>query len=716
MTPTPPAPAAPAVRRLLPGPDTPVLSTRPLRPGTTVADLARFGEDRWNLTPALFQEHASRVCVYFHDVPAGFQHVSKVLVWLMINHRDADGTGFLPGMPRPAIRTVVTYCRYLKGFTQWLTGRGITRFGQVTAADLDEYAADIKAAPVSHDMREDFLAVVVRTWTLRELLPDEDDRLPQAPPWNGERVQDILGQSRVSEENRTPRIHPATMTALLKWCLRFVEDFADDIITAFDEYKTLSARSRTRSATAPAAMAGRRRSPGTVPLLVEGLLDDYRARGLPLPGRRDANGQTVVNHYILGLQLGIQITGKARRTVTVSGLPVADDAYLTAPVHGLLDGRAWLATRITYEQAPVLARHLSTACLVIIGYLSGQRPGETLNLERDCIEHDPVTGLILLRGKHFKGVRHPDGTTRAEGEQRADPWVVTAPVATAVTVLQRLHTARLLFPNTLLVNGKSGAGSLRERVGRARNDSLCNKDITRLIEWINDYCKTHQRDDAVPADPTDARIALSRLRRTLAWFIARRPRGLVAAAIQYGHVRVQMTLGYSGNYASGFPDDLAFEEWLARLETLAEAHDQLEAGEHVSGPAADTYRHRVTASTHFAGRVLRTAREAHTLLTNPDLQIFPGQGMTCVLDPARAACRLATDERSNRRTPDLDDCQPSCANIARTDRDIAFLQGRRDELRAVVDDPLAPPIRHAREQHELARLQRILTTHQETRA
>jgi hypothetical protein len=63
----------------------------------------------------------------------------------MINHKDADDTGF------------------------------------------HEYAADIKAVPVSHDMREDFLGVVVRTWTLCELLPDENDRLPQAPSWNGER-------------------------------------------------------------------------------------------------------------------------------------------------------------------------------------------------------------------------------------------------------------------------------------------------------------------------------------------------------------------------------------------------------------------------------------------------------------------------------------------------------------------------------------------------
>ncbi|MDT9694824.1 hypothetical protein [Streptomyces sp. P17] len=52
-------------------------------------------------------------------------------------------------------------------------------------------------------------------------------------------------------------------------------------------------------------------------------------------------------------------------------------------------------------------------------------------------------------------------------------------------------------------------------------------------------------------------------------------RDATAAAIQYGHLRVQMTLGYAGNYASGFPDDLAFEDWLARLDTLADAHQRL---------------------------------------------------------------------------------------------------------------------------------------------
>ena len=148
----------------------------------------------------------------------------------------------------------------------------------------------------------------------------------------------------------------------------------------------------------------------------------------------------------------------------------------------------------------------------------------------------------------------------------------------------------------------------------------------------------------------------------------RKPRGMIAAAIQYGHLSVAMTLGYSGSYASGFPDDLTFEQWLAKLETMAEDHERLQQGEHVSGPAAATYRQRVNAATRFAGRVLRTNREAAALLADPDLQIYQGKGMTCVLDPHKAACRVARDERAHRRTPDLDDCRPYCANIARTDR------------------------------------------------
>jgi integrase len=66
------------------------------------------------------------------------------------------------------------------------------------------------------------------------------------------------------------------------------------------------------------------------------------------------------------------------------------------PVQGSIDGRPWRHRPITFDGAPLLARHLNTACDIIIGYLSGQRPGETLNLRRGCI--DTLGSISAKRG------------------------------------------------------------------------------------------------------------------------------------------------------------------------------------------------------------------------------------------------------------------------------------------------------------------------------
>ncbi|MBA2896413.1 hypothetical protein [Nonomuraea soli] len=52
------------------------------------------------------------------------------------------------------------------------------------------------------------------------------------------------------------------MTALLAWCLRLVEDFADDIIAAFNEYKFLSTRNQvSRLRTSRPVNPANRRAP-----------------------------------------------------------------------------------------------------------------------------------------------------------------------------------------------------------------------------------------------------------------------------------------------------------------------------------------------------------------------------------------------------------------------------------------------------------------------
>ena len=84
----------------------------------------------------------------------------------------------------------------------------------------------------------------------------------------------------------------------------------------------------------------------------------------------------------------------------------------------------------------------------------------------------------------------------------------------------------------------------------------------------------------IPADPHGA-IGTARFRRTLAWHIARRPGGLVALAIQYGHMQTALTTEVSGGYATrsrnGIHDMIALETALATAETAADLHEHFES-------------------------------------------------------------------------------------------------------------------------------------------
>lgn len=683
-----------------------VLGQRPLQPGTDTSTLSRFGDDRWDMTPAVFAPHNERRTLPFQYIHPDYQHALKRVCWLMLNY-DGNDLGLTRMSIRPpSVMTIWSGLKHLRAFADWLVARGCRRFADVTAADLDDYVVAVKDAEVSHGVQEDMLGAVVKIWIYRRLM-DEHDRLPEAPPWNGERLYRLLERRR-NQQITTPRIPPARMNAILAWSLRFVEQLAPDITAAAREDVRLADLNRPGQ-----VRSGRyRRGNGDIAREVRALVRAFGRLQIPLPGTISLDtGELDFNYGYLTRVLGAYVVSVRRPEIRAilqdSGLPLKEGSPLLVTVSGEIDGQCWRKDPIDESEARPLARHLMAACFIVIGYLSGMRPAEVLSLERGCLQRDP-NGLLLLRGRHWKTVYDADGEHIPQGEIRPDPWVVGEPVATAIEVLEQLHDEQLLFPNRLGARAITGA---RFRDGRARAGAHMCRDMNAFIAWVNAYCRSTGRSDAIPEDPQHPSVQPRQLRRTLAWYIARKPRGIVAAAIQYGHLKVQMTLGYAGTYASGFPDDLAFEEWLVRLETLSEAHDQLASGEHVSGPAADTYRRRVQSAQRFAGRVLTTHRDTQTLLGNPDVQIYPGIGLTCVLDPQRAACRIQRDENDTRHTPDLSDCRPNCANIARTDRDIAVLQNQAAQLATLVQDPLAPGPRTARERHELQRLQTIIDNH-----
>jgi hypothetical protein len=138
---TAPAPSAP----LLPEPDTPVLLNRPLRPGTDPSTLSVFADQRWRLSPAVFEGHTTAFSIDFSPITAPFLHTVKTLTWLLLNHTSAGVSTFYFRPRTLAITTITSTFRNLRLFTDWLHGRGRTCFGEVSLADLDDYAAHVKA-------------------------------------------------------------------------------------------------------------------------------------------------------------------------------------------------------------------------------------------------------------------------------------------------------------------------------------------------------------------------------------------------------------------------------------------------------------------------------------------------------------------------------------------------------------------------------------------
>jgi integrase len=694
----------------------PVLLHRNLVPGAQPKDLSVFGDDIWNLTPAVFEAHYKAYSLNFTTRPAALREATKLYFWHLVNHpapmplRHAHTN-------RLSVASLHNAIRLFTVFLTWLDTRGLHSLDQITPTHLDQFLDDIRDAEYSVDHKQDILTEVRRLWCYRSLLP-ESMRLPPQPLWDGDDTADLIGVRRTSRENSTPRIHPDTLQPLLMWSMRFL-DFAEDITAAFAEYQRLAVRGsgtyRRRPARPPAAAGDRRRLNPEV----QAWLTTLRDRDGMLPGRELPDGARKVDWHHLArvFDCGSSSFAPGRTgydLVINSGLPIAPAAWLDTAITARVHGRPWRDEPISYTQAPRLARLLSAAAGVVICYLTGMRPGELLNLERDCASHDLATTLWTITGQEWKGAVDNTGEKAPEGVPRCDPWTTIEVVARAIAVMERLHPHPILFPSQLCAHGRNKGP---QRPGRQQvkgwTDTAAAEAIEWLIAWVNDYCHQHGlEDERIPADP-QGRVSLSRFRRTLAWHIVRRPRGLVAGAIQYGHLYVKITLGYAGSYESGFLDDYAFEDWLFRLEQLEQREERLAAGDHVSGPAADAYRHRVHAAhTKFAGRVVTTAKQAHDLLDNPLLQIFPGRGMTCVLDPNKALCQLfGAEDGGTRRTPDQDDCRPRCQNLAFTDGNITELQTRADRLREVVADPLVPSIRTARDRHELDRIEKIIHRH-----
>jgi integrase len=680
----------------------PVLQARQLHPGTDPASLSRFGDPVWDLFPALPDRHSTNQRIHWDTYPAAFRHLCKLYVFALLNVIE-----HAPRLPYartevPSVKTIWADLGHLRAFLDWLADHGIDNVGDVTMTDLDHYLRHVTDQPATSTTRKrKALLAVQRLHAYRRVLPAHC-RLPAAPPWGGASAAELADDPDPRRaENRTPRIHPDAMHPLLSAALLATDTIAADLLPLASRLVTLRAHAlRLEADTGEHPRKPISRWHGAQNQLAR-VLAALAERGQPLPGVHDGQatiiditGLSVAGHIdreLLGKQPCHDILARC-------DLPISKD-LLRATRFTAVQSQPWRDHPVEATEMLTLIRHLTTACFLVIAYLSGIRTGEALNLKRGCVTRDATLGLIFMSGHQLKA--RPD---RRERSPKTIPWVINEHAAKAITVLEDLSPSAMLFPP-----GKFGSPEWLAST-RCRTTGAINDDIRAFIDWFNTAIAAPTGHPAIGADQHGT-ITASRLRRTLAWHIVRRPGGTIAAATQYGHLRTQITHGYAGHAGSGFLDEISLEEFLLRAERLHDDHQRLQTGEHVSGPAANNYRQRVTAGHTFAGLTITTPAQANTALANPTLQIHHGAMLTCVWRPETAACQDTADN-TDRNGPAWPRCRLSCTNIAYTDRDIAAVQRHVHALRADLAAPGIPEPLHDRIQQRLTEHERVLTTHQ----
>lgn len=681
----------------------PILRHRTVRPGTPPDKLSRFEDAVWHLAPAHPDAHAKINAIQWDRWPPELVEVFKNVTLAFLEHPTPRSVTLTSDGDLMSIGTLAFRLRTLRVFAAWMSQQHLASLHEVTDQQLERYRQHVLRLETSNRRKRDLFVAVRTVWEYRARLPPHC-RLNTHTPWGGAPPSRLANAPcrPAGAENTTPRVAPATMEALLDWSLRMVEVIGPDIVAARAELDQLEAGTHPSQVTLD-ELSSRQR--------LEAFAADASARGRALPGHPGSNPQAQprINWSHLARMLRLpqrQVPPSLQPVILDSGLQVADGSPV-GTITGLIDGRPWRERPLTTQELPALISHLSAACFVVISYLSGMRPGEVLNLRRGCARQDETTGQLLVAGRHGKGpARTPRPTLGDDPWERT--WVVVRPAHQAITLLEHLTDAPFLFPSSL-----HKPHAIRPADRHARRNGEVTRDLENFIAWVN--ATFHRLDGraAIPPDPA-GRIYPTRFRRTLAYFIVRRPRGLIAAALQYGHVSTTVTLSYSGTADTGWLDDLAVERLEAILEHNQHDHALLAHGEQVSGPAATDYRDRVASTHRFAGRVVNRVRNVERILQHADPSIHHGDGMTCVYRAETAACRTS---RQAQGLPAPDgpveaECQAGCVNLAYTDRDITRLRERLNVLTDAADEPMAPAPLRDRARAQAEQIRSVLTRHQ----
>jgi hypothetical protein len=587
----------------------------------------RFDADVWPLSK-LFRPPNTRVTdLHWQTVPDDFREPLREFLYARIHHP-------LPGQQRPHVRTVGHYFDYLRRAARLFVEDGIDNLHDLTQARLDRWR---KHLSVKGDLSpKSIVSLLVYIRMLGQYRKRTVTDGLCFEPWRHRNLNRMTGAPSWSDraENSTPRIPYAVWQPLVTWALRYVEDFADEVLTAYDQSRDPKS---LELSFAPKGKNSAQR--------IGSLVECFRAEGRGLPDRSPYDGGTKPTSPSpvdpVNLAAVARLLGPSQRLPTGGYYHREDFSPGTAGRAALCEavqelGLEGQVARDRREDSLVAhvgwglhgvfclmaARHLQTACYIVIAAIGGMRDSEIQAIHFDAYKpYRSEDGMI--EGWEVSSIVY-----KHQGESGTpEKWVVVEEVVTALKVLEKIRR----------IDGHT-TGYVFRLLGYDRpiKDSILTH-LNNFLEHVNLHLASypHRRKGTVSVPEWD--LTTMQFRRTLALFFNTQPDGPLAARWHFKHVQTVVSEGYCGNLESGFPQDLEAEENRARLASFTTLFEDFEEGVDPVGGAA-------TRLIPMFKRIAKVrdleTRDAMLRVAAKDYR--PGMLNDCDFDPSTAPCTEGT--------------------------------------------------------------------------
>ena len=696
---------------IVPAPDALVFDAKRLRNEVCATPAVRVRDDIWPLHWMDHSETADSLNVLWSTVPTASHSAAKTWLFNVINTPPQTHTLFLRA-PNPAPTGTYHLFGALRSMMEWSVARGGYPANPLAAMPWDEWAHEVDHLDISFTTKNIFLLHATRLWVHNAGLPT-DLNISQ-PPWAGRKFTQWIGTAPSSIENKTAPIPQHVMGPLLTASMTIVDEF-------------LALRSLPRGFSAGDVRCAT--------AIVIAYLTGMRPKELwhleqdCLTIVEEPNGS--LRYCVYGREFknvrhedgSFNSAGRLRETPWITIEPVARAIDAARLLANQIDSNATRLFPRVYNR-PKTDQSRSR--------LGAIRPSSTLNfrrfiqmwnrradldgsLARIPLEHDATAVDSTLPPGGIEARQQSPARTVMTFTEGIDEYLAGQRWSDKYLRDVRVALWQLRAFESAHTPGAWGGRPLRSFSAQDLDDLHAHLRSRYSPAWASSVFR-HAESIIHAAHPVDDEVfpvTLSRLRRTLAWFIANQPGGEIALGVQYGHMRLVTGMGYAGTAESGFPQELEMETILVGFNDLEEYVLEIQNGSVVSGPAAsrlleasDTFR------MHFAGTVmtergLRDYKRANLNLVHDNERAH----VVCVYDSKLALCHPDRDHVADRirATPALDNCKSACPNRALLDRHANAMQRELDVLHA--EAPHLPLPMQARNERQIAWLQREIGLH-----